>query len=265
MLNASVVHGEVSNADPRRTEPILSTNNNLHVQSFSGFTKMVDHHMHIELNIITLASDTAIDDRTITLQAGHSLVVGNCIHLKEDTRFYQGTVLTVVTNTITLDMPLDFAFTTAASGQRCTQSLNVNGSAAEQIAHINPPAGAIWNIIRLIIHITDGTAMDNSTFGGISALTNGIVLRVKNGFYSNVFNIKNNGDFIEHSFDVAYDDKAPAGTFGFRARTTFAGLDKRGVIVRLTDTDELQLLINDDLTALLDFAIVAQGHYTRDI
>ena len=104
--------------------------------------------------------------------------------------------------------------------------------------------------------------MDSAKFGGISALANGVVLRKVDGVYHNIFNIKTNGDFALRSFDVAYDDKAPAGSYGFRCRTTFAGQSKRGVTIRLNGTsgDELQILNQDSLGALSHFNAIVQGH-----
>jgi hypothetical protein len=65
-------------------------------------------------------------------------------------------------------------------------------------------------------------------------------------------------------YDTAYADKRPSGSFGFKFRRTFGGQGKNGVVIRLTAIhgDSLKLIIQDDLTGLDDFYIVAQGHRT---
>ena len=63
-------------------------------------------------------------------------------------------------------------------------------------------------------------------------------------------------------YDVVYSDKAPAGYFGLNFRRTFGGQNKNGVVIRLCadDSDTLQVIIQDDLTDLDDFSVIAQGH-----
>jgi hypothetical protein len=108
--------------------------------------------------------------------------------------------------------------------------------------------------------ITDDTAMDDGKFGGIGALPNGIVLRVNNGVIQNLWNVKTNGELGLLCYDSAYADRAPSGQFGFRFRNTYAGQAKHGVVIRLDQNDTLEVLIQDNLSALLDFRMMAQGH-----
>jgi hypothetical protein len=106
--------------------------------------------------------------------------------------------------------------------------------------------------------------MDDSLFGGITALTNGVVLRQNNGVMTNIWNVKSNGEFGLLCFDTFETSKAPAGSFGFRFRNTYAGQAKHGVTLRLEPGDTLEVLIQDDLTDLEDFAMMAQGHVVTD-
>lgn len=231
-------------------------------------TDLVDLYLHIERvtgNLV--AVNTSVDDTIVTLTPGHGALVDDAICLKEGTRFYQGVVLTVNVNEVTLDTPLDFAFTTETFVCSGTPNLHVDGSVTPQIAKIRPPIGANWDVVRLMFHMQSTTAMDAATFGGIPALTNGIVLRRKNGAWKNLFNVKTNGEFGERAYDIGYDDKAPAGEFGFRCRRTFGGQSKNGVVVKLygADSDELQVIIRDDLTGLSLFRVIAQGHVSEEL
>lgn len=227
---------------------------------------VIDLYMHIEVSSGNLlAVDAAIDDTDITLTGGHGVIIGQVLCIKEGLRFYQGLVLNVVVNVVSLDTPLDYDFTTAAFICVGNRELNVDGT-AQKIAHIKPLTGTKWDITRMLILIEDDVVMDTAKFGGIAALTNGIVLRVKNTDYKNIFNIKSNGEFGERAYDIGYDDRAPAGTYGFRCRRTFAGQEKNGVVIRLEGdlSGELQLLIRDDLTALAVFHMIVQGHVVSD-
>ena len=238
-------------------------------------TEIIDLHMSALLSTLTLTAGTAIDDLAVTgdVEVAFVPLVGNLVCLKEGTSFYQAEILVAVNNagdnwTLTLDTPLDFAFTVAGGCSVRNQDMNVDGSITTQIFSLSPAnltAGIEWDVTRVIFVLEDQTSMDSSLFGGLPALTNGIVLRSDNSITKNVFNVKTNGDFAAHSYDISYDDRAPAGFFGLRVRTSFSGQAKRGVTIRLTaDTaDEIQLLIQDDLTTglgLTKFHCVVQGH-----
>ena len=225
-------------------------------------TEDIDYHLLNELGTASIAVSTTIEDRIITLGAGHGASAGEYLNIAEGVRFYQGTVLVVDGNDITLDSGLDFAFTTAAAVVRGTENLAVDGSVTPVVFKIAPPGTLIWHINRFIFHIEDNVDMDTGKFGGIAALTNGMLLRKKNDSFKNFFNIKSNGDFTHRSYDVQYDAKAPAGVYGFSCRSTYNGEDKRGVTIELigSQNDEVQAIIQDDLTDLTSFHIIAQGH-----
>ena len=226
-------------------------------------TDVVDLKLCNHLNTISLAVNASLDDTVITLTAGHSIVAGDTICLKEGTRFYQAQALSVAVNDITVDQPLDFAFTTSASGYRGSADMNVDGSTTPVIFKIEPPDGVKWDIVRFILVLRDATAMDDGKFGGLTALTNGIVIRKINGTWKNIFNAKTNGDFGLRNFDATYidDTLGPSGEYGFRTRRTFGGQNKNGVVIRLDgEDDSFQLIVQDDLTGLTFMEAVAQGH-----
>lgn len=231
-------------------------------------TPVVSSHFHCSCAAFTLSDDLSIGDTSFTAVAGHGITAGNMIYFKENGRRTELECTNVATNVITLDGPLDYAYTTDAESTRADHDLTVVGSLATPVVfHVTPPLGVKWDIVKLKLFISDGSPMDDSLFGGITALTNGVQLRQRNGSYYNVFNFKSNGDIAEH-FDVplVYSDKAPAGEYGLRAQRTLGGPSGTGVTIRLDgDTDdEMQILVQDDLTGLLHFHMVAQGHVVGD-
>ena len=180
-----------------------------------------------------LAAAASIGDYTLTFTGGHSAAVDQVVTILEDGKHSQAEITNVATNTITLDTPIDNDFTTAAVVILGNEDLNLAGSMASPvIAYIEPPPDAIWHITRTILNIEDQSAMDTATFGGIAALSNGVVLRTQKTTPDNIYNVKSNGEFALRAYDVEYDLKAPAGFYGFRCRRSFAGKDKQDAQIR---------------------------------
>lgn len=233
-------------------------------------TDIIDVYMMRMLNNVTIAVNTSIGDRNVTLEAGHGFSVNDWVCFQEDNRLYQAQAIAVNGDIITFDTPLDYAFTSNAFGCRSNINMNVDGSVTPIIFRIKPRSehfNLSWDVTRVICHITDNNDMDDSLFGSRTSLTNGFLLRKKDGDYKNLFNVKTNGQFAEIAYDVAYDSRAPAGQYGFRVRKTWAGQDKSGVVIRLEPRkdDELQALVQDDLTTQNRFICRIIGHLTNEL
>lgn len=214
---------------------------------------------------VTLASNATIDTTTATFTAGHNIISGDVLCFKESSRHFQAHATNVVSNTITLDSPFDYSFTTSAVVMKGTDNIAVDGSSTSKVYRVSPlymSNSVSWDITNLIFHIEDDSAMDDWKFGGLNALTKGIVLRKKDGDYQHIFNAKSNGQIIDHCQSAAYSSKTGGGGYGFRALKTFGGQANSGVVIRLSaqTEDELQIIVQDDLTALQDFHVVAIGH-----
>jgi hypothetical protein len=92
-------------------------------------------------------------------------------------------------------------------------------------------------------------------------LSNGCVLRKNNGRYINYANFKKNGDFALCSGRAnEYTDKGGGGAYSVLFTCNFAGQGNHGVTIRLTPGEILELIVQDDLTDLLNFELMAQGH-----
>ena len=236
-------------------------------------TELIDLHLGQEIQTITIVTNTNINDEVVTIGSGVAPTVGNQVCFKEGSSFYQGEILSFSPNggdyDVTLDTPLDFAFTTAGGCREKNTNLAVNGSITPIEFTVTPDGlqqGTKWDIVRFMLQIIATTAMDDGRFGGIDALTKGIVVRHVDGITKNIFNAKTNGDLKSHMYDLTYSDKAPAGQNGLTARRTFGGQNKNGVVIRLfADTgDTFKIIIQDDLTGLTDFQVVVQGHVVED-
>ena len=221
-------------------------------------------YMNEVISSTTLADTFRINDTYVVLDDVTGIVSGNYIGIFNITynRFFAANVISVSNDTVTLDTPSDFDFQIGDVFQDGNKNMNVDGSVTPRIFSLraDPALDFTVDVTRIILHIIDQTAMDDAKFGGIAALTNGVVLRRTDGFYFNLFNVKTNGEMGELSFDKVYDDKAPSGFFGFTSRLTFAGQNKVGVTIRLAPDEDLQLIIQDDLTDLDDFRVMVEGH-----
>jgi len=224
-----------------------------------------------EINTTTLSVNATVDTNVVTLTAGHGAAIGLILELAEPGGiFIQARIVNVVSNTITLDQPVNFGYTTTDVVVISTDDMIVDGSATPQIFSILPLTSQSGDMVRIIWEIQNiGNDMDFSSFGGAPALTNGCVLRINNGdgTFRNLISFKTNGDVINQCFDHRFlNPKQGNSTRGFTARLTWGGQSKHGVVIRLDGSlsEALEMVIQDDLTAGGSandiFRMRAQGH-----
>ncbi len=220
---------------------------------------------------VTLAADTILDVRDITLTGGHGTLVGEVMELADTValKFMQSTVVAVNTNVITLDQPVNRVYLAAGPTvvQRSSENLLVDGSSAPQIFSILPLPSQAGDMVRIILEIEGTTDMDQTTFGSDVALTNGCVIRVResDGNFKNLFNFKSNGEFLAQGFDHSFlQPKTGNAIRGFSSRVSWGGQSKHGVVIRLDGSlaERLEVVIQDNLTLGVNtkFKITAQGH-----
>jgi hypothetical protein len=222
----------------------------------------------------TLAVAAVKNAYTITLTDGTGLVNGRYIILfhPASERYSVFTVVSFVGAVVTLDTPVDFAYPIGTFVDIAITNLNVDGSGTPEFFGLRgtgaPPGIDISvDVTRILFHCITNTAVDLSKFGDIvGGLTRGLVLRSRNGDIRNIFNVKTNGEIAGIMLDwIPYAASNPIqGVDGFTARLTFNGDDKMGITQRLPIGEDLELIIQDDLTGLVLFEIVAEGHIVID-
>ena len=231
-------------------------------------TEPIDTYFAESLGQFTLSADTVASGLTagtlvytFEATAGHGLVATDQINLIAEDRSFIAYVVNVAVNTITVDTPIDYVFEAAtAIGLIINTNMAVVGSlAAPRIFKVQAGVTPVF-FRRFIMTITDGSSMDDGKFGGIPALTNGIVLRIVNGFQKSIINVKTNSDLRQWAYDLQYADKAPAGVYGVSSRLTYAGKEKHGVVLSVSETSEVQWVVQDDLTGLLTLFQSAMGN-----
>ncbi len=233
-------------------------------------TRPFDFRLHTATNSdISLAVSPTVNTKTVTLAPGHLVVPGLTLAIIEEVagvkepEIFTGKVLTVVGDVLTLDMPVSYPFSVVGPKMfTADRNMNVDGSVAPVVFALTNILSIPIDVVRFIFHITSSTSMDDGKFGGRVALPNGILLRKKraDGYYTNYWNIKTNGQFGEIAFDKYYDDKAPAGVYGMTCRITYAGQSKHGVTIRLNPGEAIELVVQDDLSTQVEFGTTTEGH-----
>jgi hypothetical protein len=217
----------------------------------------------------TVAVQTAIDDMTVQVVSAAGMSVGNYLGMFYESHFYFGEILGISTNTLTLDTPIDHIFSVGHTVAAFNRDMDINGAATSQTFQVEVGAAGTnsVDITRIILLLETATAPELSDFGDItSGLTNGLVLRRVNGDTQNIFNLKTNADIANVCYDLNIFSTGGffGGAEGFVARITFAGQAKHGVAIRLEPGDKLQLIVQDNLTTLTTFRVMAQGHYVEN-
>jgi hypothetical protein len=145
--------------------------------------------------------------------------------------------------------------------------MSVNGSSTNQIFKIRGTEGQVdvpitLDITRIIAIMDTDTVPQWTDFGDIAGgLTVGCQLRVVNGVTTNIHNVKSNEEIAARCYDLAtLTSVIPTGSNGIWFRMTFAGPDKHGVAIRLEVDESLEYIVSDDLTGLLSFKVIAEGH-----
>jgi hypothetical protein len=219
-------------------------------------------------NLTTTSAQAEVEDRTLTLTSTTGFVDGTRVgvfSLIDADAFYLGTQIGAPAgNVITLDTPIDQVLAAGSAVAASSIDMAVNGSVTTQHFQIGPVGGESTqtvNITRVLGHLLSSTAMDDGKFGSLPALTNGVVLRHNNHKIENIWNVKTNSDLALICFDFQYSSRAPGGQFGANFRNTYAGSSRHGVVIDLQPGDFLEILIQDDLTGLDEFQMMAQGHF----
>ena len=203
-----------------------------------------------------------IDDTSITVDSIVGVNAGDVITMFDGTRHYQSLITGTAPNTINLAAPLDYAFTTGSTIEIGDWKMNVDGSGPPVTFVAHTP----WEADVYSIQLTMGgaAAMDSQKFGDIPVLTNGFALRQKNSITKNLLLAIHNKGLANHGFVLQYDDRAGGGgEYLLQAYKSYP--IKHGVSLRLEDSnDEIQAIVQDDLTGMDYFVCIIMGHKVID-
>lgn len=221
---------------------------------------------------VTTATVAVQGEHSVDLEVGQGagVAVGDVIESRTAENFVQAEIIGVVGDTITVATPWSRTFPIGVTvGVGDPFISNAIGSlAAPVIYSVDPSALQEIDITKIIFNFIDNMAMDFTTFGSINGpLANGVTLRYRqsDGTFINLFNWRDNSDLIERGFKHNFESKVGGGSFGFVAQKSYAGQNEHGVALRLNGalTEELQIVVQDDLTSQDKIRAVAQGHIVQ--
>ena len=149
-----------------------------------------------------------------------------------------------------------------------SETNNANGvyNATNQTGsfYVQPPAGEIWRVHRLLVNVLNTSAATNiNQYAGIDELSNGIQVRVINGGTDDFTNndpIKKLTDWGAYCYDIDLKNKVNAGnTCYVGVRWTFAN---SGQEIRLIgdNNDRFEVTCRDDLSDLAEHRFLIQGY-----
>lgn len=221
-----------------------------------------------------LAVDAVVDAYTATVDDATGMVAGQhfrIINAAAD-KFYFGTILSIAAEVITLDTMIDFVYVSGSGVTTSNINMVVDGSGTPVVFTARTGAPSIpsdVDITRIIFQCITDSAVDLNKFGNLAKLTRGLALRFVDGDKDNIFNVKTNADLAGLAFDFTpYVASNPGqGVHGFIARLTFAGQNKIGVTIRIGPEDNLEMVVQDDLTFgspdIISLVCTIEGHVVQ--
>jgi len=216
----------------------------------------------------TLTAVTALDDYIINVTSAASFAVGQylTVYSVASNRVFFSRVLAINTLAITLDRPLDFAFAIADAVTVGSTNMNVDGSVTPQIFGVrNPSVPDIpleIDVSRIMFAMLTASTPTLTDLGDITnGVTRGVQIRRVDGTNQNICNFKTNNEMKNIMFDLEIQTAASQAQDGLAGRFTFTRL---GQVVRIGAGEDLQIVIQDDLTPLDSFTAIAEGSEVTD-
>lgn len=220
-------------------------------------------------NTILLTQAISSGDETIIVTPSHGFLVGEHVNLWAPEKIGQFEVVAINVdgnvNKIKVEAPILQNYTIAETKvTRADTRFNVNGSVTpvdfniRMQEFIHP-----IDLHGVIFHMQHGNKVaDDSRFGGLDALTNGVYFRRLGNVFNDFLNNRTNLDFKAHGFDVTYTVSAPSGIHSTECYLNFQDKFRTPIQINTNDGAYIAGTVRDDLTAtagLTYFKIIFLG------
>ena len=222
-------------------------------------------HRHTGVASTLAVATVGGSDTTITVVDGSVFAADDYVQISNGTiELTFAKIISIAVNVLTLDRRIDNVHPIGTDVEVVTFEMAVLGTLASPVEFIIKPEGtSIVHVLRVTVSMVHALQGDMSKFGGIAALTNGVLIRQRNnGVYKTLTSWKDNDQIGDDAgTDIVFTTRSGGlGSYGTAARWSFYRFE---VEVRLdaTTSDQIEVYVQDDLTGLAHFSIKAQGHY----
>jgi hypothetical protein len=247
--------------------PLKSFNGAIDIHDSDVHHSFINNYFHQHTATSTTFAVAATAGSTqITLTSAAGFAVGDYLHIQDGVSEIVHPKITVLVGTLaTLDRPIDNSYAIGDTITKAILTMNASGTlASPQSFKAFPSATEVWHIDTITLEMTHSSAGDNGLFGNLSALTNGMVLRVYNGttgLNTTLANWKTNGDIVVDIGNISYSARSGGGgSYGTNSIGNFKGNAGSVVFVDGIAGDYMEILIQDNLSTLNSFRVKVQGH-----
>lgn len=162
-------------------------------------------------------------------------------------------------------LPMFKFLDTVGDGSGST-SANVNGAITPVVFKMQPAAGEIHQLHRLIIHYRDTGVFDAEKYGNGIVVTNGVLVQIlKKADDSVILDLTGglpitvNAHWARLSYDVRIDAYGIGDEY-LTARWTFS---RSGGPISVSDDEYFAVTLRDDFTGLIDQTFMLQGRIIK--
>ena len=239
----------------------------------------IDYYLTNKIQDVTLAAPVAKESHYIGLAAGHGFTVTPAMFIEIKyisptlIRHYQGRVIAVNTNQITvmpsLDFDVDPQYIVSAKRVRAGMSQVAGSLIAPIDFDLSPVDGLRYDLTAISIGMILANQPDDGKFGDLPALANGMYFGYESPtFLQHIAAVKDNSELRLYCgpANVEYTTRSGGtGSYGLSAMREISGQQNYGVAIRLsTSTDRFYVSIHDNLTSIIQFRMKARGHLVVD-
>jgi len=249
----------------------ISANGGADVNLQDQTTSTIILPMVQQLGLTTLSVDAVINTYTVTVSDTTGFAVGQHFRIINSAadRYYFGTILSILGSVITLDTQMDFTYVAGSEVTISNINMAVDGSVTPVIFTLrtgSPSIPSSCDITQIHITCITTSAIDLNKFGNLTALSRGLAFRRVDGIKSNIFNVKSNRELagLASCFNPYEATNPSQGVDGFTSCVGFGGQGRIGVVLRIDQYGHLEMIVQDDLTALTSLVIMLEGHVVEE-
>lgn len=233
---------------------------NIHVKHVH--TRPISSFFHRHVGAVeTLTVASAKNANQITVSNAAAWAVDDRLDITNggDSEPTEPEIIAIAANLITLDRPLNNAWPIGSNVQKIDENMNV---VAPQSFRVTVPIDESWHVETIILNMVMSTDGDDTKFGDLDRLTNGVVIRSYDGVTDSYYTFTNWKDNSEIAFNMEtqYNPKTGGGKFGFNGIGQILGRTGAVPELRGQEGDYLELLVQDDLSGLFNFRVKLLGH-----